>query len=200
MIDLLIFRFSGKCQARRRNWLTLSSFFLSPFAFLLAQSQSNLPRPSEVVKPQGYVSLEPVPRGRTFEIAVVAEIRQGFHVNANKVFEEYLIPTTLDGEMPKGLRWMKTTYPDGELQKFEFAEKMLNVYDGKVTLRMKLQALPDAPLGTVSVPLVLRYQACNDRACLPPVKLNVPVEIKLAVATAKAKPAYAEIFKPPKKK
>lgn len=158
------------------------------------QSLSNLPRARDVVKPEAYVSLQPVPRGRTFEVAVVARIAPGFHINAHKVFEDYLIPTTLQAELPTGLHLVETLYPEGELQKFDFSEKMLNVYDGTVTLRMKLRTSANAPLGRRSVPLALRYQACNDRACLPPVKLSVPVELTIAAAGAKAKAAYPEIF------
>lgn len=159
-----------------------------------AQSLSDLPRANTVVKPRAFVSLEPVPRGRTFEIAVVAEIQQGFHINANKVLEDYLIPTAIQADWPKGLRLVKTTYPPGEMQKFEFSEKLLNVYDGTVTLRMKVQAATGAPLGAMTVPVALRYQACNDRACLPPVRLNVPVELQIAEAGAKAKSANPDIF------
>jgi hypothetical protein len=170
-------------------------------AGLAGQSLSDLPRANTVVKPRAYVSLEPVPRGRAFEIAVVAEILPGFHINANKVLEDYLIPTTLQAEPPKGLRVTETSYPPGALQKFDFSEKMLNLYEGTVTLRMKLVAAADAPTGAVSLPLTLRYQACNDKACLPPVRLNVPVEFQIAEAGAKVKPAHPEIFQkaPPKK-
>lgn len=159
-----------------------------------AQSLSNLPRASDVVKPKAYVSLEPVPRGRSFEIAVVAEIQNGFHINANKVMEEYLIPTTVQAELPKGFRLAEAAYPEGKLLKFDFSEKMLNVYDGTVTLRMKVEVLADAPLGTASPTLTLRYQACNDRACLPPVKLPVPVQFTVADAGTKATPVNAHIF------
>jgi hypothetical protein len=170
--------------------------------FAALQSLSDLPRANTVVKLRAYVSLEPVPRGRTFEIAVVAEILPGFHINANKVLEDYLIPTTLQAEPPKGLRVTEASYPPGALQKFDFSEKMLNLYEGTVTLRMKLVAAADAPTGAVSLPLTLRYQACNDKACLPPVRLNVPVEFQIAEAGAKAKPAHPEIFQKvaPKKK
>lgn len=181
--------FAPRCPKR---WRLLLSFLLLPFSFCLGQ---NLPRAADVVKPRAYVSLEPVPRGRTFEIAVVAEIASGFHINANKVMEDYLIPTTLDAELPKGFRVVETRYPEGQLQKFDFSEKMLNVYDGRVTLRLKAQALAGAPLGNASHTLTLRYQACNDRACLPPVRIPVPVEFVVAEAGAKAKPANPEIFR-----
>lgn len=163
-----------------------------PFASPLAAQK--LPRADTVVKPRAYASLDPVPRGRTFEVAVVAEIQEGFHVNANKVLDDYLIPTTLAAELPAGLRLRGTTYPQGEELKFEFSEKPLNVYDGKVILRMKLEATASAPLGRISLPLTLRYQACNDVACLPPVKLPLSMELEIAPAGARAVPVNQKLF------
>lgn len=173
------------------------------FALLLlvsgaAAAQSDLPRPDTVVAPRAYVSLEPVPRGRTFEIAVVAEIMKGFHINANKVLQDYVIPTTLEVNAPKGFRVVDTVYPQGKLFKFDFSPEKLNVYEGTITLRMKIEALPDAPLGAVKLPLKLRYQACNDQACLPPVRKPVGVEFDVAAAGARARPVFRDIFQPGK--
>jgi hypothetical protein len=47
-------------------------------------SPQDLPSPAAVVKPRAYVSLEPVPRGKEFQIAVVADIAKGFHMNSPK--------------------------------------------------------------------------------------------------------------------
>jgi hypothetical protein len=157
---------------------------------LLAQ----LPRPDKVVKPAIYLSLEPVPRGRTFEIAVVGEIREGFHVNANKVLEDYLISTTLTAQLPPGWKVLETKYPDGKELKFEFSDKPLNVYEGTFVTRLKLAAPADAPLGATKLPLTLRYQACNDVACLPPVKLALEAEVVIAAAGAKATPVNQKLF------
>jgi len=151
-------------------------------------------RADKVVKPAVYLSLEPVPRGRMFEIAVVGEIAKGYHVNANKVLEDYLIPTTLTAQLPAGWKEMGTKYPDGKEMKFEFSEKALNVYEGTFVTRLKLTAPADAPLGAVKLPLTLRYQACNDTVCLPPVKLALEAEVIIAVANAKAVPVNQKIF------
>jgi len=167
------------------------------------QNLSNLPRAHEVVKLRVYVSLSPVPRERTFQIGVVAQIADGFHINAHKVMEEYLVPTSLQAEMPKGVKVVETLYPDGAMQKFTFSEKLLNVYEGDVTLRLKVEVSSGARLGPATQTLTLRYQACNDRACLPPVKLPVTVEFTIADAGARANVIHPEIFQtkaPPKKK
>jgi thioredoxin:protein disulfide reductase len=144
-----------------------------------------------------YVSLEPVPRDRTFDLAVVAKILPGFHINAHEVTLEYLIPTTLDTELPPGFRGVATSYPRGVLRQFKFSPERLSVYEGIVTVRMRLQALPHAPLGANKIPMTFRYQACNEEACLPPVKLPIAADIEIAPAGASARPVHPEIFRTP---
>ncbi|HEX2711226.1 MAG TPA: protein-disulfide reductase DsbD domain-containing protein [Candidatus Acidoferrales bacterium] len=151
-------------------------------------------RASQVVEPRTYVSLEPVPRGRDFEVAVVAKIRPGYHINAHEVSEGYLIPTVLEADLPPGFSLLDTFHPPGVLRSFEFSPSKLSVYEGSTTLRMKIRALLDAPLGPQKLLLTLRYQACTDRVCLPPAKLPVAAELEVGSADAPARPAHADIF------
>lgn len=160
-----------------------------------ASAQSAMQSAASIVKPQAYVSLEPVPRGKEFQVAIVAEIARGYHVNSHKPTDPYLIPTTVTPQLPPGLQLVDTMYPDGKLEKFTFSpDKPLDVYSGKITLRLRLTAQADAPLGAATVPVTLRYQACNDSSCLPPVKVPVNVKIDVADASAKARPVHPEIF------
>lgn len=160
-----------------------------------AQDAPALPAPSAVVKPHSYVSLEPVPRGKEFQIAVVVEIARGFHMNSHKPSDAYLIPTTLTPQLPAGFRLVDTLYPPGHLQKFAFSpNKPLDVYTEKVNLRLLLAAQADAPLGDATIPVTLRYQACNDTTCLPPVKVPVEVKFSVAAAGARARAVHPELF------
>lgn len=164
-------------------------------AAALPQGSSALPNPSSIVKPHAVASLDPVPRGKEFQIAVVVEIARGFHMNSHKPTDEYLIPTTLTPQLASGFQLKDTIYPDGRLEKFSFSpNKPLNVYTGSVTLRLRLAADANAPLGTATIPVTLRYQACNDAACLPPVKVPVNVEVHVAAAGTKAQPVHPELF------
>lgn len=152
--------------------------------------------PAEVVKPHTYVSLEPVPRGREFQAAVVVEIARGFHMNSHKPTEAYLIPTTLTVQPANGIQLLDTIYPNGQLEKFSFSpDKALDVYTGKVTLRLRMSANLDAPLGPATVSAVLRYQACNNSTCLPPVKVPVSITFEVAAAGANAHAVHPEIFR-----
>jgi uncharacterized protein YcnI len=161
----------------------------------LVSAQDALPSPSAVVKPQTFVSIEPVPRGKPFEIAVVVEIVKGFHMNSHKPTDPYLIPTTLTPQPPAGFDVADTIYPDGHQEKFSFSpNKPLDVYTGKVVLRLKLTAHPDAVLGATTIPITLRYQACNDTTCLQPVKIPVDAKFQVADVGTKSHAAHADIF------
>ena len=160
-----------------------------------AQEPTTVPRASSVVRPQAYVSLEPVPRGKEFQVAVVAEIARGFHMNSNHPSDAYLIPTTLTPQLPTGFKLLDTIYPEGQNQKFSFSpDKPLNVYSGSVTIKLRVLAETDATMGAISIPMTLRYQACNDSTCLPPVKLPVEAKIAVSGADTKAQAAHPEIF------
>jgi hypothetical protein len=154
-----------------------------------------LPSAAAVVKPQAYVSLDPIPRGKDFEAAVVVDIARGFHMNSHKPTDEYLIPTTITPQLPAGIKLVDTVYPNGQLKKFAFSpNKPLDVYTGSVTLKLKLVAQANAALGPATFPVILRYQACNDAACLPPVKVPVNVQLEITGAGTKTRQVHPEVF------
>ena len=161
----------------------------------LPSAQPQIPSGREVVSPSAYVSLEPVARGSNFQLAVVLKIRQGFHINARKPSAEYLIPTDLRANLPAGFKSTgEISYPQGELHTFAFTKTPLNVYQDKVVLRVPLTAQPDAPLGAQHISLKLRYQACSNEVCLPPVTLDVDAAVTVAVNTASSRPTHPELF------
>ncbi len=160
-----------------------------------APSPSQVPSGREVVSPSAFVSQEPVARGSAFQIAVVAKIRTGFHINARKPSADYLIPTDLRAELPAGFKTAgDASYPRGELHTFAFTKTPLNVYQGKFVIRLPLAALADAPLGAQNIPLKLRYQACSNEVCLPPVTLNVDTVVTVAATSANSRPVHPELF------
>ncbi|HUK33143.1 MAG TPA: protein-disulfide reductase DsbD domain-containing protein [Vicinamibacterales bacterium] len=150
---------------------------------------------ASVVKTKVYASLDPVPRGKEFQVAVIVDIANGYHMNSHKPLDSYLIPTSLTPQLPAGFTLADTIYPPGKNLKFPFSpDKPLNVYTQSVTLRLRLTAGDAAALGDASIPITLRYQACNNSACLPPVKVPVTAAIKVAAADAKSKAVHPEIF------
>jgi hypothetical protein len=130
-----------------------------------------------------------------FQIAVVLKIRPGFHINAREKSEDYLIATDLKLDLPAGFTAGEVAYPKGTLHTFSFSkDKPLNIYEGIATLRLPITASSVAPLGEQHIALKLRYQACSNEACLPPVTL--PVDATVHIVASGAKPAHAELFAP----
>jgi hypothetical protein len=160
-----------------------------------AKAQAAPMSASQVVKARAYVSLDRVPRGKEFEVAIVATIHEGYHMNSHKPLDAYLIATTMTAKPPEGLKVLDTIYPAGRNEKFPFSPtKPLNVYSGSVILRLKMKAEPTAKIGSATIPVTLRYQACNMSACLPPVRIPVEVPVEVAAAGASSHPANKEIF------
>jgi thiol:disulfide interchange protein DsbD len=171
-----------------------AAILLFGFLALCMALPSQVPSGKDVVKPEIYASLEPVARGSSFQIAVVMKIRPGFHVNARAKSEDYLIATDLKTTLPAGFTNGEVSYPKGKLEKFAFSKIPLNVYQDTVILRMPVTALASAPLGEQHIPLKLRYQACSNELCLPPVTLPLDATLNVAASATAAKPAHSEIF------
>lgn len=166
---------------------------VAAFGIVPAISRGQIPAAKDVVASSAYTSFDPVARGQEFRIAVVLKIRDGYHINARKTTLEYLIPTDLKVDLPAGFKAGEVSYPEGTLKSFSFSKtEKLNVYTGTVTLRLKVTAPADAQLGAQHIPLKLRYQACSESVCLPPVRQDVDASFSLATT---AKPAHAEFFK-----
>ena len=175
----------------------MKKVLFSLLAFVLFGSPkiayAQIPAAKDVVTSAAYTSFEPVARGKEFQIAVVLKIRDGYHINARKPTLDYLIPTDLKVELPGGFKAGDVSYPDGTLKSFSFSKtEKLNVYTGTVILRLNVTAQADAPLGSQHIPLKLRYQACSDSVCLPPVRQDVDTAFTVAAA---GKIAHEEFFK-----
>jgi thioredoxin:protein disulfide reductase len=149
----------------------------------------------DVLVPTAYVSYDPVAHGMNLQAAVVLKIRPGFHVNAHEVSADYLIPTEVHAEVPAGFKIGSVIYPKGTLQSFTFSkDKQLNVYTDSVTVRLPLTVLPNAPLGPQHLLMKLKYQACSQEICLPPVTKDVDTTINVVESQSSAKPANPTVF------
>lgn len=178
----------------KRAWIAAAALAVIALA-PAARAQMGTKEARSVVDARVYVSLDPVPRGRTFQVALLAKIKPTYHINAHKVLDQFLIPTKVEAKTPTGFRLLTTEYPAGELRQFSFSPKKLAVYTGQMVVKMKMQAEANAPLGAADFPLSLRYQACNDTYCLPPVTIPLSVHLTVARAGSSARVINAEIFR-----
>lgn len=145
----------------------LSCLLAGLFSFTAAGQQST---DVLTVEPPPLVSLK---RGETAVVRVQVRVRDGYHVNSNTPSDDYLIPLRLTWE-GKQLQVVKITYPNPKMEKFSFSPQPVSVFDGAFVIETVFQAQPGAQAGPGSISGRLRYQACNNRMCLPP--KTVPVQ------------------------
>src|SRR3984893_778969 len=181
-------------NSRPRYLTAFASLAIIALAPMAVAQDKPYPAAASVLQPQAYVSLQPVPRGHAFEIALVAKISPGFHINAHEPSEEYLIPTKITADLPLGVALVETTYPRGVMRAFRFSKTPLRVYEGSFTVKMKMRVNGSAPLGHQKIGLTVAYQACNQDACLPPTKIPTTAELEIAAVDTPTHPANADIF------
>jgi hypothetical protein len=121
------------------------------------------PTPEEMS--QGIVTLTTKWRSRT-ELEIRLQILDGFHLNAHETRPE-LIAThlTVDGAT-------EIEYPRPHPFDTVFAESSIPVYSGSAAL---LARFATPPASGSSICVTLRYQPCDETACLPAVTKQLMV-------------------------
>jgi hypothetical protein len=134
---------------------------------------------AKVVKVSPGESVYQIKRGGTTQIAVKIDIDEGYHINSNRPAEKYLIATSLKLDRAAGLTTTPVMYPRAKLQKFEFSQKPLSVFEGKTVLKFTAHALTSLSAGPHALTGKLTVQACNSQQCLRPQTVDVSIQLNV---------------------
>jgi hypothetical protein len=149
-------------------------------ACTLAHGQSLLIDPAHrsAARPVAVAFLYPeqvtVPAGKTAAVSLHFRIEPGLHINSHTPREEELIPTTLSIPEGSGVRLEGADYPPGT--EFVLAldpTSKLSVYSGEFIIQARIVAIAGEHL----IEARLRYQACDQKACMPPKTITVPIDV-----------------------
>ena len=154
----------------------------------------------EVVQLQTAWSVDRARPGDTVSLAIVVDIKDGFHINADagqiQSFEEFTpYPTTVQVlAATEGVSMASARYPKAKPFKVDYASGDLISFDGRtiVTLTMKLDE--QIPLGSISVDIQVEYQACSDRFCLFPEKKKLNATLAVVEAGTPVSNVNSELF------
>jgi DsbC/DsbD-like thiol-disulfide interchange protein len=139
----------------------------------------DLPGGQEIVSAQAEIAQDARPApGAELDIALTLSVKPGWHVYANPPGVETLKPTTvaLAADQPAAL--VRIEYPAGASKVLASSgDEKVNLYEGKTTLTARVRLARDLKPGASSLTFQVRYQACNDRACLAPASLAVTVPL-----------------------
>lgn len=101
------------------------------------------------------------------------EIPSGLHVQSSKPLDKYLIATKLDVETPSGMKVGPISYPRAVMRNLKFSKDAVAVYEGRATIRFNLTVPANYSGSSSEIKGKLRFQACNDESCFPPVTREV---------------------------
>ena len=129
--------------------------------------------------------------GDEARIAAIVAIEPGWHVNSNLPTYDFLIATEVTVRPPAD--WPppeRIVYPVGEMKTFAFADEAISVYEGTALIEIHTE-VPETVHGEVSMAVDLRYQACDDKSCLPPVTTSAELALRIG---ERGRPQNTELF------
>ena len=134
---------------------------------------SPVPQSSADVNVSGSIAPDKIKKGRVVRASVVIDIPSGLHVQSSKPLDKFLVATKLDVETPSGMKVGPISYPRALMRKLKFSKGMVAVYEGKSIVRFNVTVPANYSGGSGEIKGKLRFQACNDEACFPPVTREV---------------------------
>ncbi|MGD1006532.1 MAG: cytochrome c biogenesis protein CcdA [Ignavibacteriaceae bacterium] len=161
----------------------LKYFFITAITILFITNTS-LQAGNDVVKIKSYSAYNKVYAGDEFKLAVKVTIGEGWHINSDKPHESFLIPTKLTLEQNDNFNLKKIIYPIAKDIKLDFEDNSLSVFSGDIDIYGLLEASKSLIPGKYKVVVVLEYQSCNNKTCLPPDKVKDTIEVEVAARPA----------------
>lgn len=166
----------------KRNYLQILFLIVLITIILPIGTQAQFPDFSanqvvERISAKGLISLDKVQPGSQFQIAIVIDIAEGWHVNANQT-KEGLVPTSISLPEVQNLTFGEIIYPMGDT--LDIASiGIASVYHDTITIGIPVTLVNSAPIEPITLDLELKYQACNDEQCLLPETqdLTIPIEL-----------------------
>ena len=166
----------------------------SLFTLFLIFSQVFAQNSNEIISARIISSVDKIKPGDSYQIAVEVQIKEPYHINAQKPSEDYLIPTTLNLKSGEGIAIGQYTYPDAEMKTFAFSESPLAVYEETIYIFTTISVSPDYTGTEIPLNGTIGYQACDDQTCQAPDELSFSEMLPVATPDEKITPINQEIF------
>ncbi len=119
--------------------------------------------------------------GDSFELILELTISPGFHINSQKPKDDLLVPTSVEFKKNPAFEVKEIIFPETKTKKFKFSDKPLSIYEGQVEIKARITVEKDAKPGSFDLEGQIRYQACNEEACLKPSSTSFKASIKVII-------------------
>lgn len=152
------------------NW----AIIIVPFFLLMEKKEFP---PADIVKIT--VPEIVVHAGESTVVKMKTEIKKGYHIQANKVNDEYLIPTILEVSEYKNIKLGIPQFPRSKKFKLEDTDIFLDVFDGVFEITIPATVAMEIPKGKHTMKANLQYQTCDNKTCLFPKTIAFSFTIKV---------------------
>ena len=149
--------------------------------------------PIHKIRADGYLSVDKVQPGSQFQIAIVVEIDEGWHINANPAGENLIATEVLLPENTPNVTFGEIVYPAGEVMNLA-SLGLVPLYHDSITIGIQADLLQTAPIQQETLDFKLRYQACNDDVCLLPTEVSLAVPLTVVGIEETVQPINDAIF------
>jgi len=148
----------------------------------------------DLIKVKTYQSFDKVYQGSEFKLALEVSVDEGWHINSDKPYDEYLIPTSLTIVDNPNFKLKKVVYPKPHDYKFSFSDSPLSVWEGTIYKGALIQVDSNTVPGIYSLVVKLQYQACNEMSCQAPTSVKDTINIEVADKTSPVNSINEDIF------
>ena len=117
--------------------------------------------------------------GKTATINMYVSIKKGYHIQANKVIDGFIVPTTIEIENHEIITTGEYVFPICKKFKLEGTSDYLLVYDGSFKITIPFKTDERVQKGKYDLEAKLHYQACDAKTCFFPKTVAFSVSIKV---------------------
>ena len=144
---------------------------------------------------EAYASHSRIHPGESFQVAVVATIKEGYHINGHKPLDRFLMPTLVTFDEREEIVFGPVAYPQPKLKTFSFSTNKVSAYEGKIAIFAQAEIGKDVTVENMRVSGAFAYQACNERSCFMPKTVRFEIPLEIVGADQPAKLTNKDIFR-----
>lgn len=149
----------------------------------------------DLISVRPFLSVDKLPPGGECEILLYVTVKEGWHINANPAMPDNFIATTMTLKSKQKCELDEVKYPKSHPITLPGLKEPVHTYDGRVAIRGVI-SVPVTAAGQVDeIEIHVRYQACNDKSCLPPTTLVFKTKVPVAGIGQEVKAVNQNLFR-----
>ncbi|MEJ2616129.1 MAG: protein-disulfide reductase DsbD family protein [Ignavibacteriaceae bacterium] len=135
--------------------------------------------PDKIVDVKLSTITKSIETGSVVNLALLLNIKEGWHINSNKPLDPNLVPTAVNLKDTSAYKLKEIKYPQPELKKLAFSENELSLYEYEAVIKIQIVIDKNYSKKNLIIKGKIQYQPCNDQTCLFPFSKDFSVNLKI---------------------